>query len=178
MVIRVVTRARIDRLERDAHTAREHARQTSGAANEAFGEHVRELHAATDRAERAEAATTEVGLILSLAIKELSAAQQELLLKDIEIARLRRELEGESMEGRTLTVLLHYGEPHTVYASREDAHADTGTHGMPADHVWKPCGEHPAAAFKWRCEAFIYNAASNGFRRAHTPAAKPMEGAA
>ncbi|MFD5014613.1 hypothetical protein [Streptomyces chartreusis] len=177
-MIQIVTAARLERLETDASKAREHARQTSGAATEAFGRHVRELYAATDRAERAETATTEVGLILSLAMKELSAAQQELLLKNIEIARLRRELAGTSMEGQTLTVLLHYGEPHTIYASREDAHADTSTHGMPADHVWKPCGEHPAAEFTWRCEAFIYNAASNGFRRAYVPAAKPVEGAA
>ncbi|SEC64643.1 hypothetical protein [Streptomyces sp. PAN_FS17] len=178
MVIRIVTQARITQLEHDARVAREQAREISGAASEAFGEHVRELYAATDHAERAETATTEVGVILSFAMKELSAAQQELLLKDVEIRRLRRELEGASMEGRTLTVLLHYGEPHTIYASREDAHADTGTHGMPADHVWKPCGERPAAEFKWRCEAFIYNAVSNGFRRAYVPAAKPVEGAA
>ncbi|MGW6955029.1 hypothetical protein [Streptomyces chartreusis] len=178
MVIRVVTQARIAQLEHDARTAREQARQTSGAANEAFGRQVRELYAATGRAERAEAATSEVGVVLSLAMAELSAAQQELLLKDIEIRRLREELEGASMEGQTLTVLLHYGEPHTIYASREDAHADTAAHGMPADHVWKPCGEQPAAEFKWRCEAFIYNASSNGFRRAYVPAAKPVEGAA
>lgn len=177
-MIQIVTAARLERLEADAREARDHARQASGAANEAFGQHVRELYAATDRAERAEATTTEVGVILSLAMKELSAAQQELLLKDIEIRRLREELAGTSMEGQTLTVLLHYGEPHTIYASREDAHADTGTHGMPADHVWKPCGEHPAAEFKWRCETFIYNAASNGFRRAYVPAPKPVEGAA
>ncbi|MFC8239495.1 hypothetical protein [Streptomyces chartreusis] len=178
MVIRVVTRARLTQLEHDARTAREQAHEINGAASEAFGEHVRELYAATDRAERAEAATSEVGVVLSLAMEELSAAQQELLLKDIEIRRLRDELAGASIEGQTLTVLLHYGEPHTIYASREDAHADTGTHGMPADHVWKPCGEHPAAEFTWRCEAFIYNAASNGFRRAYVPAPKPVEGAA
>jgi hypothetical protein len=69
-------------------------------------------------------------------------------------------------------VLLHYGEPHTIYASREDAHADTATHGVPADG-WVPSGERPASACKWRCEAFIYNAASDGFRRAYMPAPKP-----
>lgn len=177
-MIRIVAAARLDRLDADASAAREHARQTSGVANEAFGRHVRELYAATDRAERAETTTAEVGEILARAMEELSAAQRELLLKDIEIRRLRQELEGESLEGRTLTVLLHYGEPHTVYASREDAHADTATHGMPADHVWKRCGERPAAEFEWRCEAFIYNAESNGFRRAQMSVPKPIEGAA
>jgi hypothetical protein len=138
---------------------------------------VSELSAATDRAERAEATTAEVGALLARAMEELSAAQQELLLRDIEIRRLRQELEGESLEGRSLTVLLHYGEPHTVYASREDAYADTATHGAAPDG-WVPSGERPAAECKWRCEAFIYDAASNGFRRAHMPVPKPVEGAA
>ncbi|MEU9226120.1 hypothetical protein AB0D40_17305 [Streptomyces massasporeus] len=176
-MIRIVTAARLERLEADASTARGCARRVSGVANEAFGRHVRELFAVTDRAERAEAAAAEVGELLTGAVDELSAAQQELLLKDIEIRRLRAELESESLEGRTLTVLLHYAEPHTVYASREDAYADTATHGAdPAG--WVPSGERPAAECKWRCEAFIYNAASNGFRRAHMPAPKLIEGAA
>ncbi|MEV5356964.1 hypothetical protein [Streptomyces sp. NPDC052693] len=177
-MIRIVTRSRIARLQNEARAAVEQARQTSATANKAFGRHVRELYAVTDRAERAEADAAEVGEFLSRTLEELFAAQRELLLRDIEIRRLRQEREGESLEGRTLTVLLHYGEPHTIYATRQEAHADTATHGMPADHVWKPCGEHPASAFKWRCEAFIYNPASNGFRRAQMPAPKPIEGAA
>ncbi|MDX3403728.1 hypothetical protein [Streptomyces sp. ME01-18h] len=78
-MIRIVTRARLARLEDAARTASEQARQASGAANEAFGRHVRELWNVTDRAERAEAATTEVGVLLSGALAELSDAQQELL---------------------------------------------------------------------------------------------------
>jgi hypothetical protein len=168
-MIRIVTRARIAELEHDARSGAEHARQTSGAANEAYGRHVRELYAATDRVERAEATTTEVGALLAHAVQELSAAQQELLLKDIEIRRLRQELEGESLEGRTLTVLLHYGEPHTVYASREDAYADTRTHGV-TPGAWVPGDERSVGEVAWRCEAFIYDAASNGFRRTYVPA--------
>lgn len=162
-MIRLITRTRLTRLQADARAADEHARQTSA-----------ELHAATDRAERAEATTDEVGVILARAMEELSAAQQELLLKDIEIRRLRQ---AGSMEGRTLTVLLHHGEPHTIYACRADAHADTATHGVPADG-WRPAGEHPPAASEWRCEPFIYHPAANGFRRAYAPAARPVEGAA
>jgi hypothetical protein len=176
-MIRIVTAGRLHQLEQDAQQARSWAREVQEQADAALGRHVRELSAAADRAERAEAATVEVGAILSRALEELSAAQQELLLKDIEIRRLRAELEGESLEGRSLTVLLHYGEPHTVYASREDAYADTATHGAdPAG--WVPSGERPAAECKWRCEAFIYNAASNGFRRAYPPVPKLIEGAA
>ncbi|MFI8072961.1 hypothetical protein ACIF85_29815 [Streptomyces sp. NPDC086033] len=178
-MIRVVTAARLERLEAAAGTAREHARQTSGAANEAFGRHVRKLYAVTDRAERAEATATEVGTILAHAIKELSVAQQELLLKDIEIRRLREELEAARwMEGRTLTVLLHYGEPHTIYATREDLYADTATHGVPAGTVWVPLGERAPSACEWSCAAFIHDAASNGFRRASLPAPKPVGEAA
>jgi hypothetical protein len=109
-----------------------------------------------------------VGALLAHAVAELSAAQQEMLLRDIEIRRLRQELEGESMAGRTLTVLLHYGEPHTVYASREAAYADTATHGV-IPGTWVPGDERPVGEVAWRCEAFIYNAASNGFRRAYVP---------
>ena len=177
-MIRIVTRARLARLEDDAHVASEQVRQTSGAANEAFGRHVRELWNVTDRAERAEAATTEVGVLLSGALAELSDAQQELLRKDIEIRRLREELSRGPREGEAVTVLMHHGEPHAVYASRDDAHADTGTHGLPADHVWKPCDERPAAAFTWRCEAFVYNPGSNGFHRACPPAPRTLGGAA
>ncbi|MGW0413187.1 hypothetical protein ACWDZX_18120 [Streptomyces collinus] len=177
-MIRIITSARLAQLEDDAHTACAEARQSSEAANEAFARHVRELYAATDRAERAEATTTEVGVLLAGAVRELSAAQQELLLKDIEIRRLREELERGPSEGATLTVLMHRGEPRAVYASREDAHADTATHGLPADHVWRPCDERPASAFTWRCEAFIYNATSNGFHRPYSSVPRTLGGAA
>ncbi|MEU1939119.1 hypothetical protein ACH49O_17245 [Streptomyces coeruleorubidus] len=176
-MIRILTTGRLRRLERDAEQVRARAREVQAQADTAWGRHVRELFAVTDRAERAEAAASELGEILARAVEELSAAQQELLLKDIEIRRLRTELEGESLEGRTLTVLLHYGEPHTVYASREDAYADTATHGADPQG-WVPAAERPPSAAMWRCEAFIYEAASNGFRRAYMPEPKLTEGAA
>jgi hypothetical protein len=49
--------------------------------------------------------------------------------------------------------------------------------GMVGEYV-RGCDERLASAFTWRCEAFIYNAASNGFRRVHMPAPKPVERAA
>ncbi|AOR32657.1 hypothetical protein BFF78_17730 [Streptomyces fodineus] len=177
-MIRIVTAARLLRMSAETEQARTRAREVQGQAAAAWSRHVRELYAVTDRAERAETVTSELDEIVARAMEELSAAQQELLLKDIEIRRLREELQAGPVEGQTLTVLLHYGEPHTIYASREDAFADTAAHGMPADHVWQRCDERPAAAFTWRCEAFIYNAPSNGFRRAHTPEPRPVEGAA
>ncbi|MER5952383.1 hypothetical protein [Streptomyces sp. NPDC001893] len=177
-MIRIVTTPRLESLEYASRAAREHVREVAGSANEAFGEHVRELYAVTDRAERAEATTSEVAEILARTRKELSAAREELLLKDIEIRRLREELEGERVEGQTLTVLLHYGEPHTIYRSREDAYADTAVHGRPTDHVWRPRGERSARECAWSCEPFNYDAASNGFRRVFMPAPEPVGGAA
>ncbi|MFD5227648.1 hypothetical protein ACFWJ5_03785 [Streptomyces qaidamensis] len=177
-MIRIVTTGRMLRLEQAAGQARDRAQEVQVQADAALSRHVRELYAVTDRAERAEAATSEVGALLSRAVEELSEAQQELLLKDIEIRRLREELQSGPTEGETLTVLMHHGEPHAVYASHEEAHADTATHGFPADHVWKPCDERPAAAFTWRCEAFIYNPASNGFHRVNRSVPRTLGGAA
>ncbi|MER5447784.1 hypothetical protein ABT065_19520 [Streptomyces sp. NPDC002764] len=175
-MIRIVTTARVGRLEADALNSRVHARQTSAAAAEAFGEHVRELYAATDRAERAETATSEVGKILAAAVAELSAAQQELLLKDIEIRRLREELEQVQQPG-SLFLLMHYGAPHTIYRSQAEACADTATHGAPADG-WVPSDERPAGEITWRIEAFIPEGSAGGFRRAFQPAPEPVRGAA
>ncbi|MFH8738143.1 hypothetical protein [Streptomyces sp. NPDC017964] len=177
-MIRIVSTPRLEHLESAATEARECVRQTTADANEAFGRHDRELYVTTDRAERAEATTSEVGAILKRAMQELAAAQQELLLKDIEIRRLREELESEAVEGQTLTVLLHYGEPHTIYRSLDDAFADTAVHGKPADHFWRPRGERSARECEWSCEPFIYDADSNGSRRAFMPTPEPVGGAA
>ncbi|SED56499.1 hypothetical protein SAMN05216532_4954 [Streptomyces sp. 2231.1] len=177
-MIRLVTAGRLRRLREDADQARMDARAAQGQANAAWSQHVRELYAVTDRAERAEAATSEVGVILARAMQQLSATEQELLLKAIEIRRLRTELEAGPVEGSALTVLLHYGEPHTVYATREDALADTATHGVPTGTPWGPADEHPASASMWRLAAFIYHADSKGFRRAQMPTPRPVEGAA
>ncbi|WP_405778332.1 hypothetical protein [Streptomyces sp. NBC_00859] len=177
-MIRIVTTSRLEQLQHAARTADEHARQSASAANEAFGRHVRELYAVTDRAERAETTTAETSKILAGALDELAAAQKDLLLKDSEIDRLRGELESAPTVGQSLTVLLHYGEPHTIYRTQAEAHADTVTHGARPDE-WKPCGgERPAAESTWRCEAFIYDAESNGYRRAFLPSPVPVGGAA
>ncbi|MFE4873074.1 hypothetical protein [Streptomyces sp. NPDC056682] len=177
-MIRIVTRKRLALLEADTRAAFERARQTGEAAAQASGRHARELGAAIDRAERAEAATEEVSVLLTGAVSELAAKQEQLRLASLALRRLRVEVERGLADGEMLTVLLHYGEPHTVYRTLRDAHADTATHGASPDAVWKPCGERPASAFRWRCEAFVYDTASNGFRRAYPPAAVPVRGAA
>ncbi|MEV6016366.1 hypothetical protein [Streptomyces sp. NPDC051997] len=177
-MIRLVTGARLHQLETDAAAAREQARQASAAAAEEFGSHVRELFAATARAEHAETATREVGELLSGALAELADAQQELLLNGIALRRLREELAGARESGRELTLLLHHGQPHTIYPSREDAFADTATHGVADSVRWVPCDERPAAAFTWRLEAFIREGSASGFRPAVMPVPEPVGGAA
>ncbi|MER5379091.1 hypothetical protein ABT040_02265 [Streptomyces sp. NPDC002688] len=177
-MIRIVTGSRLERLEADATAAREQARQASAAAGEQFGDHVRELFAVTGRAEHAEAAASEVGMLLSAALEELAAAQEELLLNGIAIRRLREELAEARRVGRELTLLMHYGQPHTIYRSREDALADTATHGVPASGRWVPSDERPAAEVTWRIEAFVQEGSTSGFRRAFQPAPEPVGGVA
>ncbi|MZD09145.1 hypothetical protein GTW43_29300 [Streptomyces sp. SID5785] len=177
-MIRIVTRKRLALLEADRHAAFERAREATEAARAASRRHITELFAVTDRAERAEAATDEMRYLLANAVKEASAAEQRTLLEQIELRRLREELAAEPVEGQAITVLFHYGEPHAVYASREAAYADMSVHGYPADHVWGPRGERSPYECQWSCEAFIYSAASNGFRRVYRAVAESMRGAA
>ncbi|MFI5701725.1 hypothetical protein ACIA78_16975 [Streptomyces xanthochromogenes] len=177
-MIRIITKKRLALLEADTHAAFERARQAKADAATASEHHARELRQVTERAERAEAATGEVSVLLNGAVGELAEGQRLLLLMGRELRRARAELERGPEQGDTLTVLLHYGEPHTVYRSRAEAQADTAIHGVPPDAVWVPSDERPPSAFRWRVEAFVYDAASNGFRRAFPPVAVPVRGAA
>lgn len=177
-MIRIVTRKRLALLEADTHAAFERARQASEAAAAASHRHARELSEATDRAELAETTRDELSTLLMEAVRESAAAQEQLLLLTLELRRVRAELKQGPAEGDALTVLLHFGEAHTIYLTRADAYADTATHGVPADAVWGPCGERPASASKWRVSPFIYDAASKGFRRVFPPVVVPVRGAA
>ncbi|MFE3085691.1 hypothetical protein ACFXGM_19565 [Streptomyces albidoflavus] len=176
-MIRIVTRKRLALLEADTAAAFERARRANEEATTASERHSTELAEVTERAERAEATTDEVGSILSTAMKELSAAQQDLLLKDIELRRLRDDLAEARDEGRQVFMLLHYGTLVMVYRSREDACADTATHGVPADRTWRPASTFWADA-EWVLAAFTYDADARGFRGALEPVAEPVRGAA
>lgn len=158
-MIRIVTRKRLDLLEADTHAAFERARQ------------------AIDRAKRAEAATDEVGVLLSHAVKEVSTAEQRSLLDQIEVRRLREELAEAREPGRSLFLLLHFGTPRMIYRSREDAVADTATHGIPADRTWGPASRFWFDA-EWVLAPFTHDQASGGFRGSLTPTAVGLGGAA
>ncbi|MFB6853025.1 hypothetical protein ACFCWV_11030 [Streptomyces sp. NPDC056341] len=176
-MIRIVTRKRLALLEADTHAAFERARQSSEAASEATVRHERELADATDRAERAEATTEEVSALLSHAVKEASTAEQRSLLDQIEVRRLREEIAEAREPGRSLFLLLHFGTPRMIYRSREDAVADTATHGIPADHTWGPASPFWFDA-EWVLAPFTHDKASGGFRGSLTPTAVSLGGAA
>ncbi|MDI3389650.1 hypothetical protein QIS99_26185 [Streptomyces sp. B-S-A8] len=175
-MIRIVTKKRLALLESDTAAAFERARLATEAAKTASGRHADELSTATGRAERAEATAQEGGVLLSHAVQELSTAQQDLLLKHIELERLRDELAEAREPAREVFVLMHYGIPCMVYGSCEDAYADTPTHGAPADR-WGPAQRFWADA-EWFLATFTYDVASRGFRGALTPVAQPVGGAA
>ncbi|MEU6405552.1 hypothetical protein [Streptomyces sp. NPDC046985] len=176
-VIRIVTRKRLALLEADTHAAFERARRAGEAASVAAGRHERELAEAVDRAERAEATTDEVGVLLSHAVREASAAEERLLLDQIALRRLRGELAEAREPGRAVFVLLHRGIPRMVYRSRAEAYADTATHGVPADATWSPVRQFWADA-EWVLSAFTYDPAARGFRGALSPVAESVGGAA
>ncbi|ATL29400.1 hypothetical protein [Streptomyces formicae] len=176
-MMRLVTRKRLALLEADTHAAFERARQATETASRAAARHVEELAAATARAERAEASKRGVEAMLAGAVDELSAAQEDLLLKGIELRRLREELAEALVPARQVFVLVHYGTPTMVYRSREDAYADTATHGVPADRAWGPARGFWADA-EWRLATFTYDVDARGFRGALTPVAEPVGGAA
>ncbi|MFE6889982.1 hypothetical protein [Streptomyces sp. NPDC057694] len=176
-MIRIVTRKRLALLEADRLAAFERAQVAKEAATAAAERHEQALTAATDRAERAEATTDEVAALLSHAVKQASSAEQQMLLDQIEMRRLRQELAEAQGSGRSVFVLLHYGTPAMVYRSREDAYADTATHGAPADATWVASHKFWADA-EWLLAAFTYDAGARGFRGVLAPVAESVGGAA
>ncbi|MFG2453231.1 hypothetical protein ACGFSG_28030 [Streptomyces sp. NPDC048512] len=172
-MIRIVTRKRLALLEADTHAATERARQ----ADDARGRLEAELAGAIDREEGAEATTDELGALLAHAVKQAGAAEQEILLHEIELRRVRRELAEAREAGRSVFVLLHYGTPRMIYRSVQDAYADTATHGVPADRSWVP-GSRFWFDAEWCLAAFTYDAGARGFRGALTPTAVGVGGAA
>ncbi|MFJ8826112.1 hypothetical protein ACIREE_30625 [Streptomyces sp. NPDC102467] len=172
-MIRIVTTKRLALLEADRRVAVERARQaTEHAARQAH-----ELSALADRAERAEATAEEVGALLVHAVQQAGAAEQGLLLDQIELRRLREDLAAAREPGRAVFLLMHYGTPRMVYRSREDAVADTATHGIAADRVWGPGSQFWFDA-EWVLAAFTYDTSSGGFRGSLTPTAVGLGGAA
>ncbi|MEV5437223.1 hypothetical protein AB0K80_14580 [Streptomyces sp. NPDC052682] len=197
-MIRFVTAGRLRRLEQEAEQARACAREVQGQAGAAWGRHVREVWDLTARAETAE---SDAGILrdhvleFEAALKKAEARaemlreyadRQEAVLErtdaDATVLRERvRLLEAELAEarqvGRSLVLLLHWGQPHSIHRSHEDAYAYVATRGVPV-HAWAPSDERPAAQVLWRLVTFTRDEAVKGFRDASAPSPGGREGAA
>ncbi|SFN21112.1 hypothetical protein SAMN04487980_1013236 [Streptomyces sp. cf124] len=176
-MIRIVTTGRLRRLREDASRGRAHAREVRGQADAAFGEHVRQVWELTARAESAE---SDAG-ILREHVGEIEAAlnraRADLAERAERVGRLLEELEAARREGRSLVLLLHYGEPHSIHADHDAAHAYVAARGIPV-HAWVPSDERPAVQVLWRIVAFTRDEAVHGFRAVNVPSPEGWEGVA
>ncbi|MFD5582227.1 hypothetical protein ACFWII_00255 [Streptomyces sp. NPDC127063] len=165
-MIRIVTAGRVRRLEQDAEQARTRAREIQGQADAAWRRHVREVWELTARAESAE---SDAGILRKQTYR-LEAASERVRL-------LEGELEAAKRSGRSLVLLLHWGEPHSIHRSREDAFAYAATQGAPV-HGWTPSDERVHAEATWQTIAFTADETVMGFRPALASGPEPMGGAA
>ncbi|MGW3493369.1 hypothetical protein [Streptomyces sp. NPDC001020] len=162
-MIRIVTAARLRRRREAIEQAHTRAREVQEQADAALSRHLKQVWELTARAERAErsASMADWG-------KELAEAAAKVL---------REELEAAQQAGRTLFLLLHYGEPHSIHGSREDAYAYADTQGTPV-HRWVTGVHRPAAELPWVLIPFTQDEAVKGFRSVMVRSPEPMGGAA
>ncbi|MEU7051490.1 hypothetical protein [Streptomyces eurythermus] len=182
--MRIVTAGRLRRLERTSDRARARAREVQGQADAAWVRHLRLVRELTDRAEMAESDAA----ILRDHVVEFEAALRKakvaLERADIDASVLRErvrlleaKLEDARRAGRSLVLLLHWGEPHSIHAGREDAYAYAATRGVPVN-TWGPSSDRPAAEVNWRLVPFIGDETVRGLRSVAVPAQQGGEGAA
>ncbi|MFF9524878.1 hypothetical protein ACF1DV_23290 [Streptomyces achromogenes] len=193
-----MTAGRLRRLEQASDRARARAREVQGQADAAWVRHLREVLELTDRAEMAESdaailrelvAEFEAALRKTKAaagtLRELSDRQEAALERadaDASVLRervrlLAAELEDARRAGRSLVLLLHWGEPHSIHAGREDAYAYAATRGVPVN-TWGPSSDRPASEVNWRLVPFIGDETVRGLRSVAVPAPQGGEGAA
>lgn len=197
-MIRLVTAGRLRRLEQTAGQARTRAREVQGQADAAWVRHLRVVRELTDRAESGESdaailrelvAEFEAALrkaeSAAEVLRELSDRQEAALERaDIDASVLRErgrllevELEDARRAGRSLVLLLHWGEPHSIHAGREDAYAYAATRGVPVN-TWGPSSNRPASEVNWRLVPFTQDETVKGLRSVAVPAPQGGEGAA
>lgn len=176
-MIRIVTAGRLRRLREDAAQARARAREVQEQADAAWARHVREVWELTSRveSEASDAAILREDCFrLHDAFKDLEIVLGE---RAERIRLLGEELEAARLAGRSLVLLLHWGEPHSIHRSHEDAYAYAATQGAPV-HGWVAGDERPAAEVTWRAIPFTRDEAVMGFRDASVPSSGGREGAA
>ncbi|MEV5248431.1 hypothetical protein [Streptomyces werraensis] len=162
-MIRFVTAGRLRRLEEEAEQARTRMRAVQAQAAAAWCRHVREVWDLTVRAETAESDAA----ILRGHVEEY---QERVRL-------LAAELAAAEEAGLSLVLLLHWGEPHSIHASRECAFAYAATQDAPIDG-WVPSDGRVHAEVAWQVLAFTRDESVMGLCRLPVRSPQDREGAA
>ncbi|MEU7051277.1 hypothetical protein [Streptomyces eurythermus] len=176
-MIRIVTAGRLRRLEQTAGQARTRAREVQGQADAAWVRHLRVVRELTDRAESGEsdaAILRELVAEFEAALRKAESAAEVLRER---VRLLEAELEDARRVGRSLVLLLHWGEPHSIHRSAQDAYAYAATRGVPVN-TWGPSSDRPASEVKWRLVPFTQDETVKGLRSVAVPALQGGEGAA
>ncbi|WP_109006082.1 hypothetical protein [Streptomyces rishiriensis] len=176
-MICIVTAGHLRRMSEAAARARARAREVQGLADAAWARHVREVWELTARAESEK---TDAAILREdcFRLRDALTAMETALGERAERIRvLGEELEAARLAGRSLVLLLHWGEPHSIHSSHEDAYAYAATKGVPV-HAWKAGDERPASQVLWRLLTFTRDEAVKGFRDASMPSPEGWEGAA
>ncbi|MFD3512569.1 hypothetical protein [Streptomyces sp. NPDC058657] len=183
-MIRLVSRARIERLVAEADAARTQARHVREQADTAYSEHIRTVYGLTARAESSEKEGTTLRadlLMMQVALEnvaddldrardDLDSAREELAARTREVAALK------APPTEVLVLLLHFGEPHSIHPDSAAARAYAATHGAPLNG-WVKCDERSAHSVAWLCIPFKFAAGQDHFVSVVAPAVRALEGA-
>ncbi|WP_413115178.1 hypothetical protein ACK1X7_15140 [Streptomyces sp. CY1] len=168
-MIRLVTSRRLRKLSTQCEQAQAHAREVQERADQAYSGYIRQLSEVTARAEEAEsdaAIIREEAVRLEAAVNEAAAqldqARAELADRADQIAVLGKELQAARLEGRSLVLLLHFGEPHSIHHTLEAAKDYAATRGVPRDG-WGPTDDRPVCELSWRLLVFTAEEGRNDF---------------
>lgn len=161
-MIRIVTAGRLRRMSEEVEQSRTRARAVQGQADTALARHLQQVWELTARAEKAEAAASAAGWDKDVAeaavkvlreeadrpIAALEGAEDERDRRGELIERLSKEMEAAKRAGRSLVLLLHYGEPRSIHRSAEAARERVAALDPAA--VWGPRTDRPACEVAWR----------------------------
>ncbi|WP_421109720.1 hypothetical protein [Streptomyces sp. NEAU-S77] len=155
-----MTSRRLRQLSTRCEQAQDRAREVQGQADQAYSGHIRALYDVTARAEEAEGdaavireEAVQLKADLDDAAAELDAARAELAARSDRIAVLGKELEAARLAGRSLALLLHFGEPHSIHRTVETAKDYLATRGVPRDG-WVPGDGRSDREVVWRLRVF------------------------
>ncbi|MEG8277105.1 hypothetical protein [Streptomyces sp. AHA2] len=87
------------------------------------------------------------------------------MIRIVIVGRLRRllaELKAARQGGRSLVVLLHYGEPYNIHRGREAAVDYAAALGADRDG-WEPMTDRPAREVAWRMLDFTAKEGSDDY---------------